>query len=146
MAPHANRGRLTVSLGGNWRLYTNTAPAGCTMLGTVTRGGKETGALAQTEAGIYSMLNAGIYKSLDRHKIIAAIAEARAGSHGGAREGAGRPATGTRRVNVTLDTPTLARAKEIGDGNVSEGLRRAVRDWAHSDLSKSTIKGAQDGN
>ncbi len=64
-------------------------------------------------------------------------------THGGAREGAGRPATGTRRVNVTLDAPTLARAKEIGEGNVSEGLRRSVRDWAPGDLS---IKGENDGD
>lgn len=49
--------------------------------------------------------------------------------HGGVRKGAGRPTTGTRRVNVTLDVPTLALAKEIGEGNVSEGLRRAVRCW-----------------
>ena len=47
-------------------------------------------------------------------------------THGGAREGAGRPAAGVRRVNVSLDTATLQRAAEIGAGNVSEGLRRAV--------------------
>lgn len=49
--------------------------------------------------------------------------------HGGVRAGAGRPPTGAQRVNVTLDETTLARAKEIGEGNVSEGLRRAVRCW-----------------
>lgn len=77
---HTNRGRLAVDINGNWRIYTNTAPAGCTMLGTVKRGETETGALVQTEAGIYSMLNARVYKSLDQNKIAAAIAAARAGS------------------------------------------------------------------
>lgn len=48
------------------------------------------------------------------------------GSHGGAREGAGRHATGARQVGVTLDPATVMRAREIGGGNVSEGLRRAV--------------------
>lgn len=50
--------------------------------------------------------------------------------HGGKREGAGRkpmkdePMT---RVNVMLDDATVAKAKMIGGGNLSEGLREAVR-------------------
>lgn len=47
-------------------------------------------------------------------------------THGGAREGSGRPKIGAQRVNVSLDEETLNRAREIGAGNVSEGLRRAV--------------------
>lgn len=48
--------------------------------------------------------------------------------HGGARAGAGRkPGTlPTRCVNVSLDEQTLAAARAIGDGNVSEGLRRTI--------------------
>lgn len=34
---HSNRGRLTVDVNGNWRLYTNTLPANATPLGNVTR-------------------------------------------------------------------------------------------------------------
>lgn len=38
-----------------------------------------------------------------------------------------RPVTiDARRVNVTLDKATIERAREIGGGNVSEGIRRAV--------------------
>lgn len=50
--------------------------------------------------------------------------------HGGKREGAGakplksEPMT---RVNVMLDDATIAKAKQIGGGNLSEGLREAVR-------------------
>ncbi len=50
--------------------------------------------------------------------------------HGGKREGAGRkpikdePMT---RVNVMLDAATVEKAKQIGGGNLSEGLREAVR-------------------
>jgi hypothetical protein len=50
--------------------------------------------------------------------------------HGGKREGAGRkpmkeePMT---RTNVMLDEATIAKAKLIGGGNLSEGLREAVR-------------------
>lgn len=47
---------------------------------------------------------------------------------GGTRPGAGRPAeiADARRVNVTLDPATIERAKEIGAGNVSQGIRTAV--------------------
>jgi len=42
----------------------------------------------------------------------------------------GRPsldgAKETSRVNVSLDKETRAKARKIGNGNVSEGLRRAV--------------------
>lgn len=40
----------------------------------------------------------------------------------------GRPAIldGGRRVNVYLDDASLVRASERGDGNVSEGIRRAL--------------------
>lgn len=41
----------------------------------------------------------------------------------------GRPATltGGRRVNVYLDDETIAAATRIGSGNLSEGVRAAVR-------------------
>lgn len=40
----------------------------------------------------------------------------------------GRPAAmkGGRRVNVYLDAETLARARALGNGNLSEGIRRAL--------------------
>lgn len=40
----------------------------------------------------------------------------------------GRPVEiDARRVNVTLDDETIERAKALGDGNLSAGLREAVR-------------------
>ena len=71
-----NRGRITVNLGGAWRLYTNNAPVGCRMLGTVTHG-PGTGALALTGTGIYVQVNEGCLMSLDQRKVIAALAEAK---------------------------------------------------------------------
>ena len=55
-----------------------------------------------------------------RAKVVAAD------THGGERKGAGRPATGSKQVGVTLDPATVDKARQIGEGNVSEGLRRAV--------------------
>jgi len=51
---------------------------------------------------------------------------------GGARPGAGRKADGapkTEQKNLRLDRETVARAKAIGDGNLSEGVRRAVKSY-----------------
>jgi hypothetical protein len=126
---HNNRGRIAVALGGNWRLYTNSAPAGCTMLGTITRGETETGALAQTEAGIYSMVNARVFRSLDQRKVDAALSEARA-THGGPGRGQGLKAadgaTGLKRTNITLDDDSKAILRAFGGGDLSLGIRRAA--------------------
>ena len=48
--------------------------------------------------------------------------------HGGYRRGAGRKAevTGTKRINVSLDPVTVEKARKIGEGNLSLGLRKAV--------------------
>lgn len=79
MAPHPNRGRLAVDLSSNkWRIYTNTLPVNSRALGTVTRDGYDTGALALIEAtGLYVQVNAGVIRSLDQRKVSAAITAAR---------------------------------------------------------------------
>ncbi len=48
-------------------------------------------------------------------------------THGGDRPGAGRPTVGELRINVRLDRATVERLRAIGDGNVSEGIRRAAK-------------------
>ena len=50
---HNNRGRLTVDLGGKWRLYTNTLPVNSRALGTITRDIGDTGALVLIETTSY---------------------------------------------------------------------------------------------
>ena len=47
-------------------------------------------------------------------------------NRGGKREGAGRPGLGVKRLNVTLDEDTIETLRALGDGNVSEGIRRAA--------------------
>lgn len=113
---HNNRGRITVALDGNWRLYTNTIPAGATPLGTVARDGCDTGALVRIRTGAYAQVNAGVVRSLDGRKVAAVLGTA------------GRPAkmSGGKRVNVYLDAASLAIAEQIGNGNVSEGIRKAL--------------------
>lgn len=51
-------------------------------------------------------------------------------THGGARKGAGPPTKFDLpmvRHNVMLDEHTVAKARELGDGNLSAGIRIAVQ-------------------
>lgn len=79
MAPHSNRGRLTVNLQGKWWMYANLIPQGSECLGTVTTQRGETGVLIRTGVGIYARLNAGALVSLPQGKVQAAIDAALAG-------------------------------------------------------------------
>lgn len=115
---HTNRGRLVVDANGNWRLYTNTIPANATPLGTVTRGDGDTGALVQiATTGAYAQVNSGVIRTLDGRKVAAALGKT------------GRPPEmeGGKRVNVYLDAESLEIASNLGNGNVSDGIRRALR-------------------
>lgn len=127
---HNQRGRLTVDLGGNWRWYANTIPAGSQCLGTVTTANGETGALLFTASGIYVRLNAGALVSLPQGKVQAAVEAARAGTHGGPGRGQGAKAadgaTGLKRVNVSLDEASIRALRQFGDGELSLGIRRAA--------------------
>jgi hypothetical protein len=49
-------------------------------------------------------------------------------ARGGKREGAGRPSTGVRKVQLTLDDDTIDKGTDIGDGNLSLGVRIAVKE------------------
>lgn len=113
-----NRNRLVIDTNGNWRLYTNTIPANSTPLGTVTRDESDTGALVRIEAtGIYVQVNAGAIRSLDGRKVAAALGTA------------GRPSemSGGKKVNTYLDAESIAIATRLGNGNVSEGIRKALK-------------------
>lgn len=50
------------------------------------------------------------------------------GTRGGKREGAGRPSIGVRKVKLTLDDETIDKGTDIGDGNLSLGVRIAVKE------------------
>ena len=71
----SRRDRLTITLGGAWRLYQHQAPHGWHMLGTV-QSGMEIGALAESPVGLLAQLNAGAVRALDQRKARAALAAA----------------------------------------------------------------------
>ena len=113
--------RVTVDTAGDWKLYTNTLPANSTPLGTVTRDDFDTGALVRIDAtGVYVQVNAGAIRSLDGRTIAAALGTA------------GRPSemSGGKKVNTYLDAESIAIATRLGNGNVSEGIRKALKQAA----------------
>lgn len=131
MSPSENRGRISVALSANWRLYTNTLPGNSRALGTVTRGGGDTGALVLIETtGLYAQVNAGAMRNLPQSKVTAALDAARAGTHGGPGRGGGKRAadgaTGLKRRNVSIDDASADALRAFGDGDLSLGIRRAA--------------------
>ena len=67
--------RYSVDLTGSWALYCPGVPAGCTVLGTVTReGAGETGALLQTGAGVYVQACERGYRTLSQRAVREALA------------------------------------------------------------------------
>ena len=50
-------------------------------------------------------------------------------TRGGKREGAGRPSIGVRKVRLTLDSETINKGTDIGEGNLSLGVRIAVKEY-----------------
>jgi hypothetical protein len=118
---HKNRSRLTVNPKGDWRSYVDAVPHGFEPRGTVQCGEDEPGALLFCPAtGKYIQANGGTPRQLDQRKVKAAL---------GITNNAGRPETldGGKRVNVYLDSASLAKAAELGSGNVSEGIRIALK-------------------
>lgn len=116
---NANRSRLTVNPEGDWQKYQAISPEGWTMLGTVARSPDDVGALARCDrTGQYGLWNEGSMQVLDGRKVGAAL-----GNY------SGRPSElrDGKRVNVYLDAPSLATAAKLGEGNVSEGIRIALR-------------------
>ena len=127
---HNNRGRLTVDLGGKWRLYTNTIPVNSRAIGTITSDIGDTGALVLIETtGLYVQINAGCLRRLPQSKVTAALTEVRTGQ-GGAGRGQGLKAadgaTDLKRTNITIDPASADTLRAFGDGDLSLGIRRTA--------------------
>jgi hypothetical protein len=136
---HKNRGRITVALGGAWRIYTTRIPATGRAIGTVVSNG-ETGALVYIErTGIYVRCNAGELSSLPQSKVVAAVTKARA-THGGAGRGQGLKAAdgaiGLMRKNISIDQTSVDALRAFGNGDLSLGVRLAA---SHLKSSKNLL-------
>ena len=67
--------------------------------------------------GAYVQVNASVIRSLDGRKVAAALGTA------------GRPSemSGGKKVNTYLDAESIAIANRLGTGNVSVGIRKALK-------------------
>jgi len=128
------RSRIHVDTKGKWKLYAPVLPESAEPLGTVIVGGEtdengntcggEAGALIKfTNTGLYAMANGHIIKNLDGRKVAAALGT-----------GIGRRKTldGGKRVYVYLDEKAVSKAKDIGNGNISAGIRTALDTYKSS--------------
>lgn len=113
-----NRARITADPDGKAGLYQHQPLAGWEVLGTVTRG-DDTGALVRNaNTGIYAMANAGAIRSLDQRKVRAALGIDERGRPSQMDDG--------KRRNVYMSDRDAKYLKELGGGNLSEGIRIAV--------------------
>ncbi len=113
-----NRARITVDPAGKAGLYQHQALPGWEVLGTISRG-DDTGALVRnTSTGIYAMANAGAICSLDQRKVRAALGVDERGRPPQMNDG--------KRRNVYMSDADNAYLKNLGNGNVSEGLRIVI--------------------
>jgi hypothetical protein len=69
--------RLSVDRGGNWRSFTDTLPKGCAVIGTVTEGANDMGALVQMlDTRNYLKVKAGKITMLNQKRTLAALTAA----------------------------------------------------------------------
>lgn len=93
--------------------------------GDTARGLASVGLSAKTMADVWAIMSEAHAAMTDAER---AIEAADASATLATKRPAHRPVTiDARRVNVTLDDETIERAKALGGGNLSAGLREAVR-------------------
>src|SRR6266550_5218290 len=70
------------------------------------------------------------WRSADKNETaVKRKSERKLSARGGRREGPGRPSIGVRKVRLTLADHTIDKGRNIGEGNLSRGVRIAVKDY-----------------
>ncbi|UTH73644.1 hypothetical protein [Chromobacterium sp. IIBBL 290-4] len=112
--------RIQIEQPGRPRLYQLDDLPGYEIVGVITLAGRS-GALARKYSnGVFSMVNSGTMRPLDQRLVKRAL---------GIGGNAGAPAQmqGGGRHNVYLDAESIAIAQALGDGNISRGIRLALK-------------------
>ncbi|OHX10401.1 hypothetical protein [Chromobacterium sphagni] len=112
--------RIHIEQPGKPRLYQLYELPGYETIGVVTLGSRAGALVRNWNSGIYYMATAGVLRLLDQRRIKAAL---------GISNGAGAPArlNGGGRKNVYLDAESIKIARQLGNGNLSEGIRIALK-------------------
>jgi post-segregation antitoxin (ccd killing protein) len=110
---------LSINKDGDWTEHTHMIPMYCHPLGVVTdHERKVTGALVHhAHTGQYLLVKDGVSMTLNGRAVLNGLGES------------GRPRilSGGKRRNVYLDDETVENAKALSGGDISRGLREAVR-------------------
>lgn len=110
---------LSINKEGDWTEHTHMIPMYCRPLGVVTdHSRKVTGALVHhAHTGQYLLVKDGVSMALNGRSVLIGLGES------------GRPRilNGGKRRNVYLDDETIENAKALSGGDISRGLREAVR-------------------
>jgi hypothetical protein len=115
--PSTNRKRLTIEAGASSLLHPEVKHLpGWIHAGLVTVGDETWPMICNTKTGAYAAYTGGSIRSLDQRKVLAAL-----GQFANAKK-----LEGGARKSVYLDGITLDRLSKLGDGNISEGIRRAA--------------------
>lgn len=110
-----NRARITIEQPGKPQFYQHQSLPGWEFVGVVARGDDKGALVRNTNTGKYAMANAGAISTLDQRKVLSALS----GSN------ATKMADGGRR-NVYMSDADVERARRLGNGNISEGIRVAL--------------------
>lgn len=113
-----NRARIEVIQPGSPGLYQPAELPGWEVVGEVHRGHERGALVRRRNTGEYGMARSGAVSSLDQRKIKAAL---------GIKPGRPSEMEGGGRRNIYLDAASMEIAKRLGDGNISEGVRAALR-------------------
>lgn len=113
----SNRKRLHIEPGASNLLHPEVKHLdGWVHAGLVTVGDETWPLICNQRTGAYAAFANGGIRSLDQRKVLSAL-----GQFSNAKK-----LDDGRRVSVYLDGQALDRAAALGDGNVSEGIRRAL--------------------
>ncbi|WP_434627071.1 hypothetical protein [Chromobacterium sp. CV08] len=121
-----NGRRIYIEQPGRPRLYQFDDMPGYEVVGVITLAGRSGALLRKYSNGVYSMANSGILRPLDQRLVKMAL---------GIASNAGAPPRmeGGARHNVYLDAESIDIAQALGDGNISRGIRLALRARADAD-------------
>ncbi|MEO2219607.1 hypothetical protein ABGV49_21350 [Chromobacterium vaccinii] len=121
--------RLRIEQPGRPRLYQFDDLNGYEVVGVITLAGRSGALVRKYSNGIYSMANSGILRPLDQRRVKMALGI-------GTNAGAPPKMQGGARHNVYLDAESIDIAMELGGGNISKGIRLALRVRADADCDE----------
>ncbi|AXE33150.1 hypothetical protein [Chromobacterium phragmitis] len=126
--------RIHIEQPGRPRLYQLDDLPGYEVVGVITVAGRSGALVRKRSTGVYSMVNSGMLRQLDQRRVKMELGLA-------SNAGAPQKMQGGARHNVYLDAASIAAALALGDGNISRGIRLALK--ANAELERSLAEASK---